>query len=102
MCLPSFQCLRVGAELHLANKLTENAMCGCTRYVRAPIALRYGTSGPKKVLHPFQENKKNLFSHQVIVRPSKMLIDKLYPHIKRFKIYSMYVFYEEKFLLESA
>ena len=43
-----FQCLRVGAELNLANKLTENAISGlvhCAKYNKAPIALRYGTSG---------------------------------------------------------
>ena len=45
----SFQCLRVGAELYLANKLTEKAMSGhvqLARYISAPIAPRYGTSGP--------------------------------------------------------
>ena len=43
MCLTPFQCLRVGEELYLANKLTENAMSGLValaRYISAPIALR--------------------------------------------------------------
>ena len=43
-----FQCLRVGAELYLANKLIEKTMFGCiqlARYISAPIALRYGTLG---------------------------------------------------------
>jgi hypothetical protein len=50
MCLIPFQCLRVGAELYLANKLTENDMSGLVllaRYINAPIALKYGTSGPR-------------------------------------------------------
>ena len=45
-----FQCLRVGDELYLANKLTENAISGrvlLARYINTPIALRYGTSGPR-------------------------------------------------------
>ena len=42
------QCLRVGAELYLANKLTEKEMFGhvqLARYISAPIILRYGASG---------------------------------------------------------
>ncbi len=49
MCLIPFQCLRVGDELNLANRLTAKAISGrvqLARYIRAPIALRYGTSGP--------------------------------------------------------
>ena len=44
-----FQCLQVGAELYLANKLIEKAMSRrvqLARYISTPIALRYGTSGP--------------------------------------------------------
>ena len=49
ICFTPVQCLRVEAELCLANKLTENAMSGrvqLARYINAPMALRYGTSGP--------------------------------------------------------
>ena len=48
--LTPFQYLRIGAELYIASKLTRNAMSGrvqFVRYIRAPIALRYGTSGPR-------------------------------------------------------
>ena len=44
-----FQCLQVGAEPYLANKLTEKAMSEreqLARYISALITLRYGTSGP--------------------------------------------------------
>ena len=50
MCLIPFQCLFVGDELNLANKFTAKEMSGLVqlvRYIRAPIALRYGTSGPR-------------------------------------------------------
>ena len=49
ICLIPFQCLLVGAELYLANKLTEKAMSGqvkFARYISAQFALRYGTLGP--------------------------------------------------------
>ncbi|KAK9114389.1 hypothetical protein Syun_021186 [Stephania yunnanensis] len=48
-CLIPFQCLRVGEELYLASRLTAKAMSGLVqfaRYISAPIALKYGTSGP--------------------------------------------------------
>jgi len=44
-----FQCLCVGDELNLAKRLIANDISGLVqfaRYIRAPIALRYGTSGP--------------------------------------------------------
>ena len=47
ICLISFQCLLVEAKLYLASKLIEKAMIGLiqfTRYINAPIALRYDTS----------------------------------------------------------
>ncbi|KAL4577145.1 hypothetical protein LXL04_013248 [Taraxacum kok-saghyz] len=50
MCLIPFQCLFVGDELNLANKFTAKEMSGLVqlvRYISAPIALRYGTSGPR-------------------------------------------------------
>ncbi|KAL0413108.1 UNVERIFIED_CONTAM: hypothetical protein Sradi_1512500 [Sesamum radiatum] len=50
MCLIPFQSLFVGVELYLASRLTEKAISGRVlfeRYISAPIALRYGTSGPK-------------------------------------------------------
>ena len=50
--LTPFQCHIVGAELHLANKLIEKAISGlvhCPKYNKVPIALRYGTSGPKTI-----------------------------------------------------
>ena len=37
ICFTPFQCLRVGAELNLANKLTENAIFGlvhCANYTK--------------------------------------------------------------------
>ena len=49
MCLIPFKCLRVGAELYLANKLREKAIYGrvqLARYISAPMTLRYDTSRP--------------------------------------------------------
>ena len=54
-----FQCLWVGAELYLANKLIEIAMFECVqlaRYISAPIASRYGTSGPS-ASSPFSQGR---------------------------------------------
>ncbi|KAM3356399.1 hypothetical protein P3S68_023113 [Capsicum galapagoense] len=51
MCLISFRCLLIGAELYLANKLTEKAISGLVvfaRYITTPIGLRYDTSGPSQ------------------------------------------------------
>ena len=53
ICLTSFQCLLVGAELYLAIKLIENVMSGIVqfaRYISALIALRYDTSRPSESL----------------------------------------------------
>lgn len=47
ICLISFQCCLVEAELYLASKLIEKAMIGLiqfTRYISASIVLRYDTS----------------------------------------------------------
>ncbi|GJX90614.1 hypothetical protein Tco_0343940 [Tanacetum coccineum] len=44
------KCLFVRDGLNLANKLTAKEMSGLVqivRYIRAPIALKYGTSGPR-------------------------------------------------------
>jgi hypothetical protein len=44
------QCLLVGAALYLANKFTAIAISSrvqFTRFISAPMALRYGTLGPK-------------------------------------------------------
>ena len=63
MCLIPFQCLRVGAELYLANRLIGKAIFGCVqvaRYIRAPIALRFGTSGPSSS-SPFSQGRNGLF-----------------------------------------
>ena len=60
----SFQCLRVGAELYLANKMTEKTMFGriqLARYISAPIALRYGTSGPSNFSSFFARTKWVIF-----------------------------------------
>ena len=46
--LTSFQCPWVEKELYLTSKFTKNAISGrvlLVRYVSAPIALKYGTSG---------------------------------------------------------
>ena len=54
ICFMPFQCLLVGAELYLARRLTENAISGLVhwaKYNNAPIALRYGTSGPSIFHH---------------------------------------------------
>ena len=77
-----FQCLRVGVELYLTNKLIEKTMSECVqliRYISAPIALRYGTSGPS-TLHPFRKDEMGPFSHQVIGQPLENLKDALHPY----------------------
>ena len=73
ICLISFQCLLVGAELYLASKLTENAMSGLVqfaRYISALIALRYGTSGPSDSSFSYLGRNGSLFtsSEQTITR----------------------------------
>ena len=48
MCLISFQCFLVGSELNRANKFTAKTISDlvhCAKYIKAPIALKYGTSG---------------------------------------------------------
>ena len=67
-------------ELYITNKLTEKAMFGriqLVRYISAPIALRYGTSGPS-TLHPFRKDEMGPFSHQVIGQPLENLKNALY------------------------
>ena len=78
-----FQCLRVGTELYLANKLTEKAMFGrvqLARYISAPIALRYGTSGPSNYSFFFYKDEMGPFSHQVIGQSLENLKNALYPY----------------------
>ena len=75
-------------ELYLANKLTERAMfeyVQLARYISAPIALRYGTSGPI-TLHPFRKDEMSLSSHQVIGQPLENLKNALYLYKKRSKL----------------
>ena len=60
-----FQCLRVGVELYLANKLTEKAMFGrvqLARYISAPMVLRYGTSGPSNYSSFSQGQNESFFT----------------------------------------
>ncbi|KAK4354918.1 hypothetical protein RND71_027112 [Anisodus tanguticus] len=48
--LTPFQCLFVGEELNLVNKLTAKVISGrvlLERYISAPIALRYKVSSPR-------------------------------------------------------
>ncbi len=83
MCLISFQCLFVGEELYLANKFTENAISGLVllaRYISAPIALRYGTSGPRSSLYYYLEVEIYLSSHLVNELPFECLMDVLCPY----------------------
>jgi hypothetical protein len=91
--LTPFQCLRVGAELYLANKLTENAISGrvqFARYIKAPIALRYGTSGPR-ISSSFSRGRNGLFSHQVIEQPLKCSKDELSLCKSVLGLFSVYV-----------
>ena len=64
MCLIPFQCLWVRDELNLANRLTAKAISGqvqYARYIRAPIALRYGTYRPT-ISSLFSQGRKRSFS----------------------------------------
>ena len=50
---------QVGVELYLANKLIEKAISRrvqLARYISAPIASRYGTSGPS-ASSPFSQGR---------------------------------------------
>ena len=88
-----FQCYRVGAELYLANKLTEKAMSGrvqLARYISAPIAPRYGTLGPS-ASSPFSQGRNESFftsSDQTIIGELKGCTLSIY---KCFKTFLMYV-----------
>ena len=48
------------------------------RYISAPLALRYGTSGPSNSSFVFGKNDMGLFSHQVIGQPLENLKDAFY------------------------
>ena len=50
-----------------------------TRYISAPIALRYGTSRPSNSSF-FSQGRNGSFSHQVIGQPLENLKDTLYPY----------------------
>ena len=69
MCLIPFQCLRVGAELYLANKLKEKEISWrvqLARYISEPIILRYGTSRPSNS-SPFSQGQNGSFFMKVKV-----------------------------------
>ena len=86
MCLIPFQCLWVGVELYLANKLIEKAISGrvqLARYINAPMTLRYGTSGPSK-FSPFLQGRNESFFTQVNGQSLANLKDVLYPYKKTF------------------
>ena len=55
------------------------------RYISAPIALRYGTSGPSN-LHLFRKDEMGHFSHQVIRQPLENLKDAFYPYKTALKL----------------
>lgn len=81
-CLILFQCLRVKEELNLANKFTQKAISGLVlfvRYINAPMALRYGTSG-LRTLHHSRNDEIDLYSHLTIIQPSGYSMDFLYPY----------------------
>ena len=63
MCFNPLQCLLVGAELYLANKLTANVI-SClvvlARYISAPIALRYDLQN-QEFPHPFLKVGMDLY-----------------------------------------
>ena len=57
------------SELNLANRLVGNTISGrvqLARYIRAPIALRYGTSGPRTSFHYLRESEMDHFPHLMI------------------------------------
>ena len=59
MCLIPFQCLLIGVELYLTNKLTEKAIFGrvqLARYISIPITLRYDTLRPSNS-SPFSQGR---------------------------------------------
>ena len=58
-----FQCLQVGAELYLANKLIEKTVSGYLQlagHINTPIALSYGTSSPSNY-SPFLQGQNGSF-----------------------------------------
>ena len=86
----SFQCLRVGTELYLANKLTGKKTMPervqLEKYISAPITLRYGTSRPSNSSSFFYKDEMGHFSHQVIGQSLENLNDALYPYKKASKL----------------
>ena len=90
--LISFQCLLVGIELYIANKLIENAMFGrvqFARYISAPIALRYGTSRPSNSSF-FLGRNESLFTSSERTTIGELVRCDLYIY-NRFNTFSIYV-----------
>ena len=84
-----FQCLWVGAELYLTNKLTEKVMSRhvqLTRYISVLITQRYSTLGPSNSSFFFCKDEMYLFSHQVIRQQLENLNDAFYPYKKASKL----------------
>ena len=49
-----------------------------------------------ETLHPLQEDEKNLFSHQVIIQPSEILMDEVYPYKKALQVSFSVCFFMKK------
>ena len=65
ICLTTFLCLRVGEELYLSRKFIEYVISRHVLLARcnsAPIALRYGTSGPNDFSLSSRGLKKSFFT----------------------------------------
>ena len=74
MCLIPFQCLRVGAELYLANKLKEKKISWRVQlagYISEPMILRYGTSGPSNSSPFSQGRNESFFMKEKVFKLSK-------------------------------
>jgi hypothetical protein len=99
-----FQCLRVGAKLYLASKLTENAISGrmqFSRYIGASIALRYGTSGPR-FSSSSSPRRKWSFSRQVIEQPLECSKNDLSPCKSASRLFLCMLIDKQKFYLENV
>ena len=78
-----FQCLRVGAELNLANILIAKTISSLVLFTRYRLVLLLHQDMvllDKKLPHHLLKDEKDLFLYEVNEQPSRNLMDKIYPY----------------------
>ena len=71
------------------------------RYIKAPIALRYGTLGPR-ISSSSSRGRKWSFSHQVIEQPFECSKDELSPCKSASRLFLCMLTNEQEFHLENV